>query len=334
MSTLCKDESSHGETHDTSARVTGRGARRRKRQEDSARRRALREAKSVAEDHRTAAEAWDDFYAVKPTFFKDRHILRAEMPELMPTTVRADPSVHMPRLNFAGHDKDNDSTAVPLYLSPEMIDRPVTFVEVGCGVGNALFPVLRANPMAYGYAFDFSGTAVDILRKSPEYHESRAFAFVADVTQPDTYLTVIKRPVNYVVAVWTLSAIEPGEALKDALRGLYCLLEPGGMVLVRDYAEGDMRMHAFNKRDMDQEKQVERLFYRGDRTLAYFFKCEEMESIMNSCGFETVECRIEERVVCNRKNGIVMNRRWLIGRFRRPTTNSSSSEPAQRSLGV
>lgn len=303
-------------------RVTGRRARRRRRQEDSARRRALREATAAKVDDRTAAEAWDDFYAVKPTFFKDRHILRAEMPELMPTSVREDPSAHVPRLRFLScGDVPCEKVVVPRVGASKTTDCPVTFVEAGCGVGNALFPVLRANPMAFAYAFDFSQKAIDILQASPEYHVSRACTFVADLTRPETYNRIISEPVDYVVAVWTLSAIEPGEKLQNAVIGLSQILKPGGMILLRDYAEGDMRMYAFEKRDAGQERTTERLYYRGDKTLAYFFNCEEMEEIMGKGGLETVECRVEDRVVENRKNGVVMHRRWLIGRFRKPVTD-------------
>jgi methyltransferase-like protein 6 len=295
-------------------RVTGRGKRRQRRIEDSARRRAARDAAEVEAAAAPGtpgapAAAWDAFYAVKPTFFKDRHLLRAAMPELMPPAVRADPRAHVAPLSSSDTRCCSGDRSLPL-----------VFVEAGCGVGNALFPVLRANAAAFAFAFDFSATAIALLRASPEYAPERACAFVADLAHPETYVPVVraKCPADYALAVWALSAVPPGPMLEAAASGLAQLLRPGGMVLLRDYADGDMRMHMFRGRGQDGGASG-RLFTRGDRTWAYFFTVEEMTALMQRAGLETIECRIEERQAENRKNGVIMHRRWLVGRFQKPT---------------
>lgn len=327
------------------SRQASRGRKSRQtRIEDSARRRALREAAAAeaALPPPSQAHAWDSFYSVnRDSFFKDRHLLRSALPELMPEAVRADPLRHIPKLSFGANGEDCDQTG--LDTSPADLadgnDADLVFVEAGCGVGNALFPVLRANPRAFAYAFDFSATAISILQASSEYHPSRAQAFVADLALPETYVPVVKRPADYVVAVWALSALVPGSAMRAAVGGLAAILKPGGVLLLRDYADGDMRMVRFERRDAekpglprnDEEERATRLFRRGDKTWAYFFRVDEAVQLMESVGLETVECRVEERVAENRKTGAVMRRRWLVGRFRRRNDGDICSERAGKS---
>ena len=48
-------------------------------------------------------------------------------------------------------------------------------LEIGCGVGNTIFPILLYNndPNLHVYASDFSGTAIEILRQNPDFNPSR-----------------------------------------------------------------------------------------------------------------------------------------------------------------
>jgi methyltransferase-like protein 6 len=43
-----------------------------------------------------------------------------------------------------------------------LLEGPLTVFEVGCGVGNTVFPLLETNPQLRVYACDFSPTAVDV----------------------------------------------------------------------------------------------------------------------------------------------------------------------------
>lgn len=304
---------------------------------DSARRRAQRDSAAVAAaaPPPSQAHAWDAFYLLnRDSFFKDRHLLRAALPELMPAAVRADPARHIPKLTFGGADANKDADAgveVGGGAATCADDADVVFVEAGCGVGNALFPVLRANPRAYGYAFDFSAEAVALLRASPEYHASRAHAFVADLAKPAGYRAEIGMQAHFVVCIFSLSALPPDQ-MPAAVAGLAALLRRGGTLLLRDYAEGDMRMGKFARRDEaarldgsrggrveeEEAERAPRLFRRGDKTWAYFFRRDEVAELMAGAGLECVECEFEERRVENRKDATVMHRQWIVGRFRKP----------------
>lgn len=60
-------------------------------------------------------------------------------------------------------------------------------LQVGCGVGNSLFPLLELNPAATLYACDFAPSGIDLVKSNPLYRQhggpgGRMTAFVADIT--------------------------------------------------------------------------------------------------------------------------------------------------------
>eukprot|EP00198_Chlamydomonas_reinhardtii_P008377 XP_001697714.1 predicted protein [Chlamydomonas reinhardtii] len=83
-----------------------------------------------------AGKYWDMFYRRNTTkFFKDRHYLHKEFPDLA-----------------AG---------------------PATLLEVGCGVGNTVFPLLEINPALRVHCCDFATSAIELVRSNPAYGVSR-----------------------------------------------------------------------------------------------------------------------------------------------------------------
>lgn len=185
---------------------------------------------------KTSAKSWNDFYKRNTTnFFKDRHWLNIEFPSLL-----------------SGH---------------------VTGLEIGCGVGNLVYPVLEENPDLKLYACDFSEKAVELVKSNDAYHkrhteERRLEAFVADITKNDA-LVQVTEPLDFITCIFVLSAIAP-EHHKISLENLLARLKPGGCILFRDYAAGDLAQQRF-RRATEVPKLQDFLYVRCDGTMSYFF---------------------------------------------------------------
>ncbi len=49
------------------------------------------------------------------------------------------------------------------FILIDILLQPIV-VEIGCGVGNTLFPLVKNSPEKYFYAFDLSPKAIDVLK--------------------------------------------------------------------------------------------------------------------------------------------------------------------------
>ena len=110
-----------------------------------------------------AQKNWDLFYKRNTTnFFKDRHWTTREFVELL------------------GLEEDTDNNEG---------DRTKTKVllEVGCGVGNLVFPLLEENLPLYIYCCDFSPRGVQFVKEHSLYDENRIKSFQCDITTGRQY---------------------------------------------------------------------------------------------------------------------------------------------------
>ncbi len=96
-----------------------------------------------------------------------------------------------------------------------------TLLEIGCGVGNFMYPLLKENKKIFVYACDFSTDAVQLLKSNPEYDSDRCYGFVCDVTKPDSLREQLPTgvKVDFVSLIFVFSAIHP-DKMKDAVRNI------------------------------------------------------------------------------------------------------------------
>ncbi|KAF6000762.1 hypothetical protein F1559_003160 [Cyanidiococcus yangmingshanensis] len=297
---------------------------------------------------------WDLFYRQKrDRFFKHRYHLRAEFAELVPAAVQADPHrhvpIHTPRRPLSTEERAQLEQALRpaswkmSHFEPAVAQDKVLVAECGCGVGNTLIPLLRANPDLFFFAFDFSPAAIRLLMLQPEYDKDRVFAFVSDLVAPmDTSLAarsmgcsprseatavldrwtpaIYRAPpllCHYVTCVWTLSAV-PADQLSLAASRLAAMLRPGGVLLVRDYAVGDLAelRHPTCAR-VGPDAHVHE-YIRGDGTRVHYFQVAELEELFRSVGLQNEYLHIVDRQVVNRKEKLVMHRKWIAGKWLKP----------------
>lgn len=132
------------------------------------------------------AKYWDNFYKTNAdNFFRNRKWLHLEFPELL---AAAEPN--------AGN---------------------VTICEIGCGAGNAAFPLLTANqnPNLIIRAYDYSTHAVKLVQTNPLYGSpsvGKIEAAVWDLSSLDTLPPGVEPgTVDIIILVFVLSALHPDE---------------------------------------------------------------------------------------------------------------------------
>lgn len=183
----------------------------------------------AAKLEREAKKHWDLFYKRNETkFFRDRHWTTREFQEL---------------INF-------DS------------DERIVFLELGCGVGNMMFPLIEEGfSNFYFYACDFSPRAVEFVKANKLFDESRMKAFCADLTTDDLFENVEEGSVDIASLIFVLSAINPASWVQVA-RVAYRALKSGGVLLFRDYGRYDMAQLRFKP----GHKIAENFYMRQDGT--------------------------------------------------------------------
>lgn len=180
-----------------------------------------------------ARRHWDLFYKRnQANFFKDRKWTWREFQELLP---------------------ERDST------------KQRTLLEVGCGVGNLVFPLIEEGLNDYYlYACDISPRAVDLVKANPLYDEKVLKAFQADVTSDELFVHVPPGTIDVVTMIFVLSAVHP-DKFSVFLQNVYKALKPDGVVLFRDYGLYDMTQLRFKPGHLISEN----FYMRQDGTRYY-----------------------------------------------------------------
>lgn len=237
---------------------------------------------------RDAKKYWDVFYRKhKDKFFKDRHYFDKE---------------------WGHHFKTEEGETLAV-------------LEVGCGAGNSIYPLVSTYPNIFVYACDFSPRAIDLVKAHKDFSLDRINPFVCDLTEQNLSDALPSSSVDIVTMVFVLSAIAP-EKMPLVLQNILKVLKPNGKILIRDYATGDLAQ----ERLMCKDQQIsDNFFVRGDGTRAYYFSENFLIDLFTQNGFDTEEIRLCNKQVENRSRELVMNRRWIQAVFTRCSSNSNST---------
>ncbi|XP_042508138.1 uncharacterized methyltransferase C3H7.11-like isoform X2 [Macadamia integrifolia] len=222
-----------------------------------------------------AAKYWDHFYKIHHNkFFKDRHYLEKDWGR------------------FFSAEKDQEAKVV---------------LEVGCGAGNTIFPLIAAFPNLYVHACDFSPHAISLVKSHGDFREDQVNAFVCDVTSDDLCQKIVPFSVDIVTLIFMLSAVSP-KKMPLLLQNIRRILNPNGYVLVRDYATGDFAQERLTSRN---QMIGENFYVRGDGTCVFCFSEDCLSTLFKREGFNTVEINVYCKQIKNCSRNIVMDRRWI-----------------------
>ncbi|RWR88918.1 Methyltransferase type 12 [Cinnamomum micranthum f. kanehirae] len=236
-----------------------------------------------------ATKYWNNFYKLHQNkFFKDRHYLQKDW-------------IHY-------FSNDNQQKVV---------------LEIGCGAGNTIFPLVAAFPNLFVHACDFSPHAIALVKGHGDFKDDRVNAFVTDVTVDDLDETVLRDSVDVVTLIFTLSAVCPSK-MPFVLQNIRKVLKPNGHVLLRDYAIGD-----FSQVKLIEKNQLisENFSVRGDGTCAFYFSKDFLSTLFEMNGFSITELSVYSREIENRSRKIVMDRRWIRGVFCKPHNLQPTLDP-------
>ncbi|XP_044274330.1 mRNA N(3)-methylcytidine methyltransferase METTL8 isoform X3 [Varanus komodoensis] len=195
-----------------------------------------------------ASKYWNEFYKThKNRFFKDRNWLFLEFPEILPEgkynySVKMDTTTkNLPHFQCTGIPEDkclcednsvlkvssahgnnfspcydysaaDDQSAKCFEKQFPGSDAAYRILEVGCGAGNSVFPVLKAirqNPRVFLYCCDFASGAVELIKLHSCFDASRCFAFVHNVCDDASPYPFPDESLDVVLLVFVLSSIHP-----------------------------------------------------------------------------------------------------------------------------
>jgi SAM-dependent methyltransferase len=258
-----------------------------------------------------SARSWHRFYGMHGgQFFHSRSYLYEAFPQLKP------------------HITENVSsfgTAIVL--------------ELGCGNGSNIWPLTTQFSKEVNiFASDVTPNALRAIISNPifEKEKERIRLFLFDISKnslpidpPGMILTesprseqimelnrsfqvlpneIVTGQVDAILCTFVLSALHPRDHSSSFINSS-SILKKNGMLFFRDYGIGDA---AFLRMGPEARLQ-ERLFKRGDGTLAYFFTKHEIQLHLENAGFHILQLDYHTVKNHNRKTGITMMRVFLNG---------------------
>lgn len=238
---------------------------------------------------REAGRYWHFFYQRNEDhFYKDRHYLHIVFPELLNQPCEGNDRIHL--------------------------------LEVGSGVGNAIWPLLELNAAMEVVAIDFAKSAIDLLNKRSLQQENldnlgvpRAHGYVHSIiANPEAIPLPITGGFDLALCMFVLSAIAPEHHLL-AFQNIYSILRHTGRsrLMIRDYGRYDEAQLRFKA----DSKLEDNFYVRQDGTCSFFFRLEELIAMAESVGFKCEEAFYIHRQYANRHQKQARYRVWVHAKF-------------------
>ncbi|XP_072253164.1 tRNA N(3)-methylcytidine methyltransferase METTL8, mitochondrial isoform X2 [Leuresthes tenuis] len=261
-----------------------------------------------------ACQYWDTFYQMhQDKFFKDRRWLFLEFPELLPSHAedQATETLHAHQQKAA---LQHNEAAFQTSTFPGQ-DASFRILEVGCGVGNSVFPIVNniKGTNSFLYCCDFSPRAIQLVKDHPDYHNSMCHAFVHDICEEMASFPFPQQSLDVILAVFVLSSIHP-DRVQGVVNRLSACLKHGGIFLFRDYGKYDFSQLRFKKGRCLSEN----FYTRGDGTCVYYFTKAEIHDLFSKAGLEEVQNLEDRRLQVNRGKKVTMRRVWMQSKYRKP----------------
>lgn len=248
---------------------------------------------------------WDKFYNIHQNrFFKDRHWLFTEFPELSL------------KLNSKGLAEQEANTLRTETLNDDELKQTncqkLCIWEVGCGAGNTVFPILEENVGSdvYVYCCDFSEVAVSLVKNHPAFDADHCHPFVCNISDEEWSVPFEEASLDFIILIFVLSAIHP-KKMQSIICKMAKYLKIGGQILFRDYGRYDMVELRFKP----GQCLTDHFYVRGDGTRVYFFTEEGVHELFSKAGLVKSQNFSSRRLQVNRGKLIKMYRIWIQAKY-------------------
>uniref|UniRef100_A0A3P8VT26 tRNA N(3)-cytidine methyltransferase n=1 Tax=Cynoglossus semilaevis TaxID=244447 RepID=A0A3P8VT26_CYNSE len=237
---------------------------------------------------------WDKFYERHQNkFFKDRHWLFLEFPELLSSNI-----------SMKTNEDVLQNSAFPGQHAPFRILEVFKYLNI-LHFLNFFFHYMVESD-AFLYCCDFSSCAIEMVKNHQDYDDSVCHAFVHDICEEKASFPFPPQSLDVVLAVFVLSSIHPVR-LQGVVNTLSTYLKHGGIFLFRDYGRYDLSQLRFKKGRCLSEN----FYTRGDGTCVYFFTKEEVHNLFSKAGLEEIQNLEDRRLQVNRGKKVAMHRVWM-----------------------
>ena len=334
-----------------------------------------KQSQALSQFRRNAGTNWNVFYEQNQNkFFKDRHYLHKafslEFAWLYPDDEEVNDCID--GASTRGDTAQECSKAENVLKSQRSLEYwkqhdKIRVVEIGCGVGNAILPMLEQHsrlmeqqnkrsgidnnaplPQLHIHCLDFAPNAIQILKEDKRFEsaasEGRATAHVYDLSSmhPSTISldeqTTLANSADVAILLFCLSAIgpHPSQDISRAARHVIDMLRPGGVLVIRDYGRLDEAQLKLGK---GNKELGENFYQKGDGTGCYYFELDDLRELFGNVSGETCSNKLDmleldyiQRVYRNRGESTTRRRVWVHGRFKKPLHSSAETNKSASSL--